>query len=145
MPAGEFLPLCIHDAGHRPGAKRTCQSPPGHSPATPAPGIVGDPPMRFMFAESAGTPPAPDTSQSRNRTDLEMVEDLLDRCWQELGSSELNAKMTDIVRLLEFKNKLRATAEAEETFWALINHLRHEELSDFGLVSMPVTTLEPVS
>jgi hypothetical protein len=50
--------------------------------------------------------------------------------------------MTDLVRLLEFKNKLRVTAEAEETFWTLINRIRHEELSDFGLVPVSGTTLE---
>ncbi len=82
------------------------------------------------------------SSQIAGRTDLEMVEGLLDRCWLEVGASDLNPKMTDIVRLLEFKNKLRSTAEAEKTFWALINRIRHEELSEFGLVTVSDTPLE---
>jgi hypothetical protein len=98
--------------------------------------------MRFSFAESEEHRPMVPSSQMQGRSDLDMVEDLLDRCWQEVGASDLNPKMTDIVRLLEFKNKLRSTAEAEKTFWALINRIRHQELSEFGLVTANDTLLE---
>jgi len=97
--------------------------------------------MRFSFAESDESQPV-STTEHHTRTDLELVEDLLDRCWQEVGASDLNPKMTDIVRLLEFKNKLRSSAEAEKTFWTLINRIRHEELSEFGLVTVSDTSPE---
>jgi hypothetical protein len=92
------------------------------------------PAMRIDFADDAAerliaTAPQP---HARSQTDLEMVEELLDRCWREVGATELNAKMTDIVRLLEFKNKLRNAGEAEQTFWSLIDRLRREELAEFG-------------
>jgi hypothetical protein len=90
--------------------------------------------MRFDFADDTAdlrttvsfAPPA------KSRSDLDMVQELLDRCWREVGATELNAKMTDIVRLLEFKNKLRNASEAEQTFWSLIDRLRCEELTEFG-------------
>lgn len=118
---------------------RTCLSPSGPAPAHPVPDV---PPMRFSFDDCDGQVSPSIQSHNQSRTDLELVEDLLGRCWQEVGASELNPKMTDIVRLLEFKNKLRATAEAEQTFWALINRIRREELSDFGLVSVSETAPE---
>ena len=136
MPAGEFNPFTNHGTIGQRGALRTCQSPPEPAMTRPDPMIPGDPPMRFEFAELPGAAPV------QCKTDLEMVEDLLDRCWREVGASELNAKMADIVRLLEFKNKLRATADAERTFWALINHIRQEELSDFGLLALPESPID---
>lgn len=111
---------------------RTRQSDPGTDMPQSAP-------LRFDFAESLDTPRLTmDTPPSvQAKTDFEMIEELLDRCWREVDASELNVKMADIVRLLEFKNKLRNTAEAERTFWALIDRIRGEELAEFGLVSAP--------
>ena len=120
----------------------TCQSPQDQTRASPVPAPLCDPPMRFSFAEIEEPQPLVPATRMQGRSDLDMVEDLLDRCWQEVGASDLNPKMTDIVRLLEFKNKLRSTAEAEKTFWALINRIRHEELSEFGLVTAGDTPLE---
>jgi hypothetical protein len=121
---------------------RTCASPQDQIRAMPVPELQDDRPLRFSFVESEEPQPMVASSQIAGRTDLEMVEGLLDRCWLEVGASDLNPKMTDIVRLLEFKNKLRSTAEAEKTFWALINRIRHEELSEFGLVTVSDTPLE---
>ncbi len=63
-----------------------------------------------------------------------MIEDLLDRCWREVDAAALNVKLADIVRLLEFKNKLRSAADAEQTFWTMIHEMRREELDRFGNV-----------
>lgn len=120
----------------RPTATPTCASPQQEPAARSLSGIPADPPMRFSFAESEELQVPPAAAPHQSRTDLELVEDLLDRCWQEVGATDLNPKMTDIVRLLEFKNKLRSSAEAEKTFWALINRIRHEELTEFGLVTV---------
>ena len=69
--------------------------------------------------------------------DLQRVQHLLDRCWRELDDSEWNVKLTDVVRLLELKSKLSPAADAERTFWAMINEMRIEELADFGDASTP--------
>lgn len=63
-------------------------------------------------------------------SDLARVDELLERCWRELDNSDLNIKLTDIVRLLEFKARLRPAADAETVFWSLINQLRQEELTE---------------
>ena len=139
MPAGEFNPVASHLTTGLRAAARTCLSPLTPAITRPASSAPGDPSLRIEFAELLGAAPIP------RKTDLEMVEDLLERCWRELGASELNAKMADIVRLLEFKNKLRATEDAERTFWAIINHIRREELSDFGLLPPPDSPIEEES
>jgi len=70
--------------------------------------------------------------------DLHMVQQLLERCWREIDASELNVKLTDLVRLLELKGKLSPQADAEQTFWSLIDQMRRDQLADFG--DMPSTT-----
>ncbi|MEW5702770.1 MAG: hypothetical protein AB1792_11145 [Candidatus Zixiibacteriota bacterium] len=76
-------------------------------------------------------PQRPLSSDSSHR-DLELVEQLLDRCWREIDSSDLNVKLTDLVRLLEFKEKLRPAVEAQKTFWAMVDQMRREELAQFS-------------
>lgn len=77
--------------------------------------------------------PLPDSAPATPTGDLRMVEQLLDRCWREIDASELNVKLTDIVRLLELKSKLSPSADAERTFWGIIDQLRVEELANFGV------------
>ncbi len=90
-----------------------------------------NPSLRIAFAEGFGSqPPAPARKQSQS--DLDMVEGLLARCWREVDASELNIKMTDIVRLLEFKNKLSPAVEAEKSFWAMVDQMRKDELAGYG-------------
>ena len=72
--------------------------------------------------------------------DLHMVERLLERCWREIDAAELNVKLTDIVRLLELKTKLCPSADAERTFWQIIDQMRAEELADFGDPGDPSAT-----
>ena len=64
--------------------------------------------------------------------DLERVEQLLERCWREIDHTELGVKLSDLVRLLEFKGKLRPAADAERTFWSMIDQMRREELARFS-------------
>ena len=105
---------------------------------------IVDPPQRVTATDSAAPsaipppgraagPPAMPAEGSRG--DLAMVEDLLDRCWREVDATALNVKLADIVRLLEFKNKLRSAADAEQTFWTMIHEMRREELDCFGDVA----------
>lgn len=82
------------------------------------------------FAWPAGHPSS--TSGDGSAHDLHLVQQLLERCWREIDASELNVKLTDLVRLLELKGKLSPQAGAEQTFWSLIDQMRHEHLADFG-------------
>ncbi|MEW5875314.1 MAG: hypothetical protein AB1752_09055 [Candidatus Zixiibacteriota bacterium] len=81
-------------------------------------------PIRILM--DSDSPPA----SPADRSDLARVEELLERCWRELDTTDLNVKLTDIVRLLEFKSRLRPAADAEAVFWSLIHQLRREELAD---------------
>lgn len=80
--------------------------------------------MPFTFADS----PAEVRSVSH---DLAAVERLIERCERELSDTDLNVKLTDYVRLLEFRSKLKPAVDAEKTFWSMINDMRHEELADW--------------
>ncbi len=73
-----------------------------------------------------------DETQTTHRSvshDLEAIEALIERCERELSDTDLNVKLTDFVRLLEFRAKLKPAVDAEKTFWSMINDMRHEELS----------------
>jgi hypothetical protein len=61
--------------------------------------------------------------------DLDAIERLIERCERELADTDLNVKLTDFVRLLEFRSKLKPAVDAEKTFWSMINDMRHEELT----------------
>jgi hypothetical protein len=139
MPVGVFMALCNRKTAGNPSYLRESLTPARTRPSDSNLEGLDNTPMRFVFAESLDPPRVTmePTQSAHGKTDLEMVEELLDRCWREVDASELNVKMADIVRLLEFKNKLRNTAEAEQTFWALIDRIRGEELAEFGLVSAP--------
>jgi len=93
---------------------------------TPEPRILLD---DAAFGEA---PPELETRASRAATDLQHVEELLDRCWRELDGVDLNVKLTDVIRLLEFKHKLGPGSQAERTFWDLIDQIRHDELAHYG-------------
>jgi hypothetical protein len=64
--------------------------------------------------------------------DLDLVEQLIDRARRELEGAELNVKLADLVRLLEFKSKLQPAVDAERAFWSMIDQMRREELPDYG-------------
>ena len=80
--------------------------------------------------------PAPNAAVPRNASgDLDLVEQLIDRARRELDGAELNVKLADLVRLLEFKSKLQPAVDAERAFWSMIDQMRREELQDCGAVS----------
>jgi hypothetical protein len=74
-----------------------------------------------------------DESTSEHRSvshDLVAIERLIERCERELSDTDLNIKLTDYVRLLEFRAKLKPAVDAEKTFWSMIDDMRREELKD---------------
>lgn len=103
---------------------------------------VADSDPSTVAARRDGLPP-PGDQPATPAGDLRMVEQLLDRCWREIDASELNVKLTDIVRLLELKSKLSPSADAERTFWEIIDQLRVEELAEFGVIADDTPLREP--
>ena len=63
--------------------------------------------------------------------DLTAIEKLIERCERELADTDLNVKLTDFVRLLEFRSKLKPSVDAEKTFWSMIDDMRREELTNW--------------
>jgi hypothetical protein len=64
--------------------------------------------------------------------DLAAIERLIERCERELSDTDLNIKLTDYVRLLEFRAKLKPAVDAEKTFWSMIHDMRREELTNWN-------------
>jgi len=74
----------------------------------------------------------PRKQQRRSSTsDLSRIEHLLEKCWSELDGQELNAKLMDIIRLMELKSKLTPAAQAEQSFWSMIERMRQSDLPVF--------------
>ncbi len=81
--------------------------------------------MRFHFADSP-------TETRSVAHDLAAIERLIERCERELSDTELNVKLTDFVRLLEFRSKLKPAVDAEKTFWSMIDGMRRDKLNGWG-------------
>ena len=82
--------------------------------------------MRIHLEESA------EPSARSAAHDLTAIEKLIERCERELADTDLNVKLTDFVRLLEFRSKLKPAVDAEKTFWSMINDMRHDELKNWN-------------
>lgn len=82
--------------------------------------------MTIHFAE----PDSPPRVRSAAH-DLAAIERLIERCERELADTDLNVKLTDFVRLLEFRSKLKPAVDAEKTFWSMIDDMRKEELREW--------------
>ena len=99
--------------------------------------LLCEPAAPRIFFEESAVVSAVTSTPDRTTSDLQHVEDLLERCWRELDTVDLNVKLTDLIRLLEFKHKLGPGQQAERLFWELIDEIRRDELSDFGNTPEP--------
>jgi len=61
--------------------------------------------------------------------DLDILEDLKARLYQEIINSEPPLKVGDLLKVIEMKNKLSVSGKAEKKFWDMINKIREKELS----------------
>jgi hypothetical protein len=107
----------------------------GHEPEAAIPSQTSPPPAARPDTSDKSAPyrsrSLRDGTYSGAR-DLELVEQLIERCRREIDTADLNVKLIDLVRLLEFKTKLRPSVDAERAFWTMIDQMRHEELGSFG-------------
>jgi hypothetical protein len=66
----------------------------------------------------------------RRKTDLEILEELQEKIVDELRRKEINPRVSDLLKALELKIKLRLSDQDKEKIWELINQIRGEILQD---------------
>lgn len=70
------------------------------------------------------------TDKHEQHSDLEILESIKNKLYKEFRSDNSKVKVGDLLKVLEMKNKLSVTGEAEKKFWEMINKIREEELTD---------------
>ncbi len=59
---------------------------------------------------------------------MEILEEVRARIVKELRKSEFKPRVSDLLKLLELKLKMKLTESDKEKLWELINQIRSEEL-----------------
>ena len=62
--------------------------------------------------------------------DLELLEEILAKIAQELRNNEIKPRVSDLLKALELKLKMKLTERDKENLWELIDQIRSEELPD---------------
>ena len=62
--------------------------------------------------------------------DLELLEEILAKIAQELRNNEIKPRVSDLLKALELKLKMKLTERDKEKLWELIDQIRSEELPD---------------
>ena len=68
-----------------------------------------------------------DTSHNGNQIE-EFLEKLIKKVLKRINSKDCQPKVSDALRAIQLKQKMRKTLEAEKIFWELIERIRKEEL-----------------
>jgi hypothetical protein len=71
-------------------------------------------------------------AKSKRPDDLAILDDLVDIFYGAIKKNESLPKVGDFLKVIELKQKLAVTGTGEEKFWAMVNRLRNEELSENG-------------
>jgi uncharacterized protein YfcZ (UPF0381/DUF406 family) len=58
----------------------------------------------------------------------EFLEKLIKKVLKRINSKDCQPKVSDALKAIQLKQKLRKTSEAEKIFWELIEKIRKEEL-----------------
>ncbi len=58
----------------------------------------------------------------------EFLEKLIKKVLKRMNSKDCRPKVSDALKAIQLKQKLRKTSEAEKIFWELIENIRKEEL-----------------
>jgi len=58
----------------------------------------------------------------------EFLEKLIKKVLRKINSKDCQPKVSDALKAIQLKQKLRKTSEAERIFWELIERIRKEEL-----------------
>ena len=68
------------------------------------------------------------TDSNDNLDDITILEKLRDQYYQAIIGKEKNVKVGDLLKIIELKNKLSISGQAEKKFWDMINEVRQEKL-----------------
>lgn len=58
----------------------------------------------------------------------EFLEKLIKKVLQKINSKDYQPKVSDALKAIQLKHRLKKTSEAEKIFWELIEKIRKEEL-----------------
>jgi hypothetical protein len=70
----------------------------------------------------------PESPRRVEPDDLQLVETLIDKIIKRLEENSFKPKVQDVLRVIQLKQKLAKTSEAEKTFWQEIDEIRTSEL-----------------
>ncbi|MFH2036804.1 MAG: hypothetical protein ABIJ45_10410 [Candidatus Zixiibacteriota bacterium] len=62
-------------------------------------------------------------------SDVEILEKVRNKLFETFENENNNAKVGDLLKVIELKNKLSISGQAEKEFWALIDEVRQKGLS----------------
>ena len=63
--------------------------------------------------------------------DLTLLDDLIKRCYDELlRKMKGNAKLGDLIKMIEFRRKLAPNESDQKRFWQMLEKVRREALAD---------------
>lgn len=63
----------------------------------------------------------------KQNADLELIEQLLSLALDAISRKTPDVRLADVLKLLEFKQKLQPESDAQEMFWAWIERFRRED------------------
>jgi hypothetical protein len=63
-----------------------------------------------------------------NQVVEEFLEKLIKKVLKKINSKDYQPKVSDALKAIQLKHKLKRTSEAEKIFWELIEKIRKEEL-----------------
>ncbi len=69
-----------------------------------------------------------DIDSGESLSDLEMLEKVRNYLYQDLQKDKSTTKVSDLMKVIELKNKLAVTGKSEKKFWNMVNDVRQEEL-----------------
>ncbi|GEM_PF-5527772 len=76
---------------------------------------------------------APPEIAPEKKSDLEKLDGLLERLYENFPANPKGVKVTDILKVIELKAKLKpdsSQSEFEKLFWKLLNKIRSQELAE---------------
>lgn len=86
-------------------------------------------PTEELLEANLAAPRTNPPAMSRRTSDLEVLEEIQDKMLEELRSKQINPRVSDLLKAIELKMKLRHPEAEKQQIWDLINQLRKEETS----------------
>lgn len=69
-----------------------------------------------------------DSNSAAPQSDEEILEDMRDRIYEDLKITKPEMKVSDLVKIIELKNKLTASGKSGKKLWNAVDDARKEKL-----------------